>query len=283
MVVFLGLGCVGKLFTFLKLKMKRTLQIILILIPWFLNAQLPDNFFNEFLLDDELQSENKIDKYYNLNFASIWTKKNDEEVYGIIGEEHQRLRIKFLSIFKNPFNETEYIVYGKSMVKETICEFSGVIKLLEIKEVKELHFGVDAAYKDSSIVTQGILKAKFEFLEFKPQSHSGKFTGYLLTKWYLTKTNQPFYDDIQSISDGYMNNAFIGYWTQFDHDKSKVCNWADFRVPLANKDFDIGAGEFSVSKKYWNNGWMDIALKQNTTNLSIKSNKTPKKTKEWWK
>ena len=32
--------------------------------------------------------------------------------------------------------------------------------------------------------------------------------------------------------------------------KEKICNWADYRVPITNRDFDIGAGEFSPSEKY---------------------------------
>ena len=38
-------------------------------------------------------------------------------------------------------------------------------------------------------------------------------------------------------------------------EKEKICNWADYRVPNANKDFDVGVGEFGVSEKYLSKGW----------------------------
>lgn len=65
-------------------------------------------------------------------------------------------------------------------------------------------------------------------------------------------------------------------------EKKKFCNWADYRVPIANRDFDIGAGEFSVSEKYWNKGWLDIALKNKSPNLAIKDSEKAEKQKEWW-
>lgn len=62
----------------------------------------------------------------------------------------------------------------------------------------------------------------------------------------------------------------------------KKINWADFRFPIANRDFDIGAGEFSVIEKYWNKGWLDIALKSQVPNGAIVREKSDEKTKEWW-
>ena len=83
----------------------------------------------------------------------------------------------------------------------------------------------------------------------------------LYTKWYLNSKNQIEYDSIEFFSDGYFNNAFVGIWGSYSNGNSKICNWDDYRVPNANKDFDIGVGEFNVSEKYWNKGWLDIAQK----------------------
>jgi len=79
-----------------------------------------------------------------------------------------------------------------------------------------------------------------------------------------------------------MNNAFVGVWKSYSTSKEKDCNWADYRVPIANRDFDIGAGEFSVSEKYWNKGWLDIALKNKSPNLAIKQSEKAENQKEWW-
>ena len=90
------------------------------------------------------------------------------------------------------------------------------------------------------------------------------------------------YDDIQNISDGYTNNAFIGTWKSYSKGNKKTCNWADWRVPNSNQDFDNGAGEFRVSEKDWNKGWMDIALKYQMPNEAIVQENSNEKVKEWW-
>ncbi len=264
-----------------KLKMKKLL-LILFLLQNISFAQTNEKFFNDFLLEDQLSHSNELDKFKDYDFSGIWTKTKNDLVYGIIGTEHQRIRIKLISIHQNPDKPEEYLVTGKSNVKETICDFKGVIRITEIKEVKELHYGVDNEYENREIKTQGIITAQYEFEENRKQIHSGIFTGELYSKWYLDSKNQMRYDNIQSISDSYTNNAFIGIWKSYETGKEKICNWADYRVPLANRDFDIGAGEFSVSQKYWNKGWLDIALTNKVPNEAVKTSKSSSKRKEWW-
>ena len=226
------------------------------------------------------QSRNR---YLEYNFSALWTKTDNELVYGIIGDEHQRIRIKLISIKRNQENPKEYFVVGKSCVKETICDFEGIVRISEIKTVKNLHFGVDNEYEKKGIKSQGILIATYEFKEDKEQAHSGIFSGQLYSKWYLDSRNEIKYDDIQSISDGYLNNAFLGIWKSYSTSREKICRWADYRVPYANQDFDVGAGEFSVSEKYWDKGWLDIALKNQMPNGAIKRNENPNKNdKKWW-
>ena len=234
------------------------------------------------MLESELKAENVLDNYNQFDFSKIWSKTENDNVYGIIGEEHQRIQIKLISIKKNPNNPNEYFVFGKSNVKGTICDFNGIITLTEIKEVKELHFGVDDEYADKKIKSQGILIADYEFKENNKQKNSGIYNGKFYSKWYLNSKNQIKYDDIEWYSDSYTNNAFVGIWESYSSGKEKICNWADYRVPQANKDFDIGAGEFSVSEKYWDKGWLDIALKNQAPNKAIIRNKGKEKIKKWW-
>jgi hypothetical protein len=263
------------------LKMKRTI-IILLFLTNVSFAQSSEKFLIDFMLGSELQTENVIDKYTQFDFSNVWLKVENSDVYGIIGEDHQRIRIKLLTIKKKPGNHVEYLVVGKSNVKETICDFQGTISLVEIYEVKELHYGVDDEFADKGIISQGVLIANYQFKENKEQNHSGTFKGKLYTKWYLNSKNQIEYDNIEFISDGYFNNAFVGFWESYSTDKKKVCNWGDYRVPKANKDFDIGVGEFNVSEKYWEKGWMDIALTNQIPNNAIKRNKDRGKKKDWW-
>ncbi|WP_432411175.1 hypothetical protein [Rasiella sp. SM2506] len=245
-------------------------------------AQSDKQFLSDFLLEDELKSGNQHQELKQYDFSNIWKNTPNEIIYGIIGEDHQRIRVKLLSINKSFDNPNVYDVYGKSMVKGTVCDFFGTITIKKIKEVTELHFGVDNEYKNKGIKKQGIIIAEYSFNEDAQQKHSGIFKGKLFSKWYLNKKDEMEYDDIQSISDSYKNNAFIGIWKSYSTGKEKICNWADWRVPNANQDFDIGAGEFSVSEKYWNKGWMDIALKNQVPNGAIVREKSNKKTKEWW-
>jgi hypothetical protein len=162
-------------------------------------------------------------------------------------------------------NPYEYLVYGKSSVKSSVCDFIGKITIIKIQEFKNQNFGIDDEYKNSGIKSQGLLTAKYELFENKEQNHSGQFQGTLQTKWYLDKENLIKYNDINLNSDDYFNNAFVGTWKMYKSKIEKICNWGDYRVPYTKCDFDIGAGELSISEKYSKNGWL------------IKS------IKEWWK
>lgn len=258
--------------------------IILLFISNISIGQTLDRIKENFDLEIDYQSENVLEKYksFDYDFSNIWSVTENQNVYGIIGDEHQRISIKLISIFRIANSPFLYNVYGKSKVKENICEFYGNIVIKEIREIKELHFGVDDEYADEGIKNQGILVADYEFYESKEQKHSGIFKGTLYAKWYLNSKNQIVYDNIEFISDSYLNNAFVGVWQSYSTGKEKNCNWADYRVPIANRDFDIGAGEFSVSEKYWNKGWLDIALKNQVPNGAIVREKSKKETKEWW-
>jgi hypothetical protein len=146
-------------------------------------------------------------------------------------------------------------VKGKSLRNNLVRDFSGTIKLFQINTFKKHHLGVDNIYADSNILAQGVLIAKYRIEESKKQPEGGRFEGTLYTKWYLDSSNKIQYDQIQSVADNYMNNAFIGNWISYKTRQTLSCNWGDFRVPLANQDFDVGAAEFSPSNKYLDKGW----------------------------
>lgn len=258
--------------------MKRLLYILIFLANISL-AQTNEKFLNDFLLEDELNNENLINNYNRFDYSILWTQTENYKIFGIIGEDQQRIKIKLISIVKNSTNPNEYFVLGKSNVKGVICDFNGTIILKEIKESKNFHFGVDDEYKGKGIKSQGILIAVYDFKESPNQEHSGIFKGQLYFKWYVNSDNQIKYDDIQSFADGYMNNAFIGIWKEYLTEKEKICNWADYRVPIANKDFDVGAGEFSPSEKYYDKGW---AIYQKAWLYGDKSAQSEEH-KEWWK
>ena len=249
--------------------MKRII-IILLFLSNISFGQTLNRIEQNFNIETNYKSDNIIENYksFDFDFSNVWSNTENQNVLGIIGNDHQRIQIKLISVFRISNSPFLYNVYGKSKVKNTICEFYGNIVLKEIREVKELHFGVDDEYANKGIKTQGILIADYEFYENKEQKHSGVFKGKLYSKWYLNSGNQIEYDNIEFISDGYTNNAFVGIWKSYLTEKEKTCNWADYRVPITNRDFDIGAGEFSPSKKYFDKGWAEYE---------------PMKKDEWWK
>ena len=255
--------------------------IISLLLANFSFGQTINTIEENFSTEIDYKADNVVSEFksFDFNFSSVWTNTENHKIFGIIGDEHQRIRIKLISVFRISSNPLLYNVYGKSKVKNTICEFYGSIRINQIKEVKELHFGVDDMYADKGIKKQGILIAEYEFYENKEQKHSGIFKGKLHTKWYLNANNEIEYDNILSFADGYINNAFVGIWKSYSSGKEKLCNWADYRVPNANRDFDIGAGEFGVSKKYLDKGW------ENYQKAWLYGDKTAKteELKEWWK
>lgn len=257
----------------------KQLTFLLLLLSGFVSAQSDKNFLKEFLNENELKSENLLAKYNQFDFSGIFTQTENYQVFGIIGKEHQRIKVKLVSVGKNSAKPNEYNVSGKSNVKGNICNFSGTITLKEIKETKTFHFGVDDEFKEKGIKSQGIMSAEYEFHENQNQKHTGIFKGKLYSKWYLTADNQIKYDDIESMSDGYMNNAFIGTWKGYSNGKKRICNWGDFRVPNANEDFDIGAGEFCPDKKYDGFGWTNFRKAWIDGDEQAKAEELM----EWWK
>jgi len=234
--------------------MKNTLLLICIFISFNLFSQ--KNFCRvEVLPVEEIFQENEINKYLKYDFSNLWNTTDNNLIYGIIGDNYERIQIKFTSIKRNKNKTNEYWVSGKSRVKSNICDFKGKITILAINEVKQQRFGVDDEYKDKGIKKQGLLTAIYEFDEDSSQKGSGKFSGRLQSIWYLDKDNLMQYNDIEIDSDGYFNNAFTGAWKSNNSGKEKVCNWGDYRVPNVNCDFDIGSAELSVSEKYQKNGW----------------------------
>jgi hypothetical protein len=257
-------------------------KILLLSIFLSINSFSQNLCKTDILNGEELIENNKIDIFLKYDFSELWLKTENNLVYGILGDDYQRILIKFLTIEKNINNQNEYLVYGKSSVKENVCEFVGKITILKIQESKREHFGVDDEFKNSGMKSQGLLTAKYEFFENKLQSHSGYFTGNLETKWFLDKDNKMQYDNVNIHSDGYFNNAFVGTWKMYNSKLEKKCNWGDYRVPSIDCGFDIGVGEFNVAEKYHKKGWIDIALKGKTYSMDINESKSTEVTKSWW-
>ncbi|MFB9080532.1 hypothetical protein ACFFLS_20575 [Flavobacterium procerum] len=210
----------------------------------------------QMLPKEDLFSKNELSNYSRYDFSNLWNQTENDLVFGIIGDNYERILIKFFSIKKSKEKSNEYLVSGKTKVKSNICSFKGKITIKRINELKQPKFGVDDEYKNAGIKKQGLLTAVYEFVEDEKQNGSGKFSGKLESIWYLDKNDLIQYNNIEIDSDKYFNNAFVGIWKSNTTGREKICNWGDYRVPNVNCYFDIGAAEISVSEKYQKNGWL---------------------------
>ncbi|MDR1761414.1 MAG: hypothetical protein LBR55_03085 [Bacteroidales bacterium] len=197
------------------------------------------------------------------------------EILGFIGDDYQRLHIHFISIIQNQSNPYEYFAYGKTKVKNNVCEFQGIIK------IKEAKMYVKGDYSEKYL--QGYTICEVVLYEDQKQSSTGFIGGQLKSNFCIDTEGNFQYDAIMSVADGFCNNQFVGTWTSYKTGKSKTCNWGDGRIPKS-ENLDSGAGEFIVSEKYVKNGWENYKLAWQTypeTQEVIKARQ--KENEKWWK
>jgi hypothetical protein len=188
------------------------------------------------------------------DFSYLFTQTDNSIIYGFIGDNYQRIRIKFISVSKDTSSPGIYIVYGKSMVKNNIDEFHGTIKISNIRKSNITEHGCEDEYKYKGFKGQFVILGDYILSENEKQKYSGVFKGTFRTDFFLDKNNKIRYDDIEYCSDSYTNNQFVGQWNAYKGNVVKRCIWGDFRIPNSG-DLDIGAGEFSPDEKYLKYGW----------------------------
>lgn len=201
-------------------------------------------------------------------------KVKRSEILGFIGEEYQRFFIHFISVIQNPTNPYEYLVFGKTKVKETIRDFQGTITIQQAR-----------IYKESELegYQQGFAICDVVFYEDKKQSSTGLNQGTLTSNFIIDNKGKFRYDALMFVADGFSNNEFVGNWTSYKTNNSKKCNWGDYRIPECG-DLDIGAAEFSVDDKYLKNGWENYRQAFTSSPESSDAIKARQKEDEqWWK
>ncbi|MCB0765888.1 MAG: hypothetical protein KDB95_01630 [Flavobacteriales bacterium] len=211
-------------------------------------------FVHEVLQKGDILPTELKDSLIDKDFSVLWTKAPNWLVYGFIGNDYQRLRMKLLSVIMDPDNPNRYHVYGKDKVKNNICEFQGEFEITNIRRYNDIDFGLDEIYRDSSIHGRFLVCGTYRLLEDPIQRFSGTFTGSFASYFYIDRNGKVRYDDIEDVADGYTNNQFVGTWQPYHDGPTKRCNWGDFRIPNG-RDMDIGAGCFSPADEYLANGW----------------------------
>jgi hypothetical protein len=197
------------------------------------------------------------EQFIKYDFSFLFTHTKNSLIYGFIGDNYQRIKVKFINVKKDTLMPDTYNVYGKSMVKNNIDQFIGTIKILNIRKLKNISYGVDNEYKNKGIKGEFIIIGSYNLAEDKKQKHAGLFNGICKSDFYLKTNNRIYYDDLELNADGYTNNQFVGEWAPYNDDLKKKCNWGDFRIPNSG-DLDIGAGEFSPNNKYLKYGWQSV-------------------------
>ena len=237
--------------------------------------------------DDSVIEKNQISEYLKYNFSELWTHTESANIYGIMGGNHQRMRIKFLKVEKSKENPDEYFVYGKSKVKNKVRNFKGKITIEKIQKLQLPQanwINIDTLYAHYNIKVECLLTAKYEFYEDKRRKNAGVFSGELLSRFLLDKKDLVRYNEWNT-TDWYYNNAFAGTWKGYNSNVSEICNWGDYRVPSTNCDFDNGEGGFYPNDKYLKYGWR--SLRKCYTRYSKKNGENcracKKEREKWWK
>lgn len=241
-------------------------------------------FVLETLNQPDIGKEELLTKFGIYDYSSLWIE-NDNNILGFIGENYQRIKIKYLSIIKNNGRTNHYYVYGKSKVKSNICQFQGEIEIVNIRKInnEEESILLEEAKKQKDeeaikrlSVQKFILLGKYVFYEDSKQKGAGIFQGNFRSDFYIDG-NIITYNDLNKQSDSFSNNQFVGTWTSYMNSIVKRCNWGEFRIPYSG-DLDIGVGDFSPNKKYIKNGWEGYykAYIQNDVNIQNEEEQA------WW-
>jgi len=205
----------------------------------------------------ELGKENLKNDFLKYDFSKLLVPR--QEFLGYIGSDYRRLKIFFSSMVKDSSKGDTYKIKGISLVENNKCDFSGTIKITQVRVYKTMHFGLDNKYGNRGLKSQGVLIGDYEFKENPNQNHSGIFKGIMILNWYLDNFGILHYDNIRWYSDNYKNNQYIGTWSEYNSKSYKVCNWGEKRIPFSG-DLDIGAAEFSPNSKYYDKGWEDLKI-----------------------
>jgi hypothetical protein len=167
---------------------------------------------------------------------------------GYIGDNYQRIHVRFISVIQNPENKLEYFIYGKTKVRENICDFQGIITITKAEKYLE---------SDLDYIDQGFISGKYKFFEDSKQSGTGTFSGEFRTDFYIDENDKLNYDALAFAAAGFMNNQFEGIWTSYLTGAQRKCNWGDYRIPDSGA-LDIGASELMIDEKYWQYGWQSF-------------------------
>jgi hypothetical protein len=198
----------------------------------------------------DLTPENLKKEYLKHNFSTLFIP--GDQFIGFIGTDYERIKVVFTEVSKSDLDPGLYHITGVSVVKDNKCDFKGIIRISEVRELRRLQPDVNTGFQK-----EGLLIGDYEFREDSSQRHVGIFSGMLTLYWNMDKHDILHIDEFEKdVSDSYCNNLYAGTWKEYGKNESTVCNWGMYRIPFSG-DLDVGAGEFSPNPNYFEKGWKD--------------------------
>lgn len=223
-------------------------------------------------------SINIINQFSEVDLSSLF-KNNYGSYDGVIGAKHQRIRIYFDSIIKSDDDEFTYIVFGRTKVKENVCDFKGVIVFYYANK--------DASFKKENEINEidGTLKANYIFRENPNQKHTGLFKGKLISYWTIKDGNVILgTGEYTSIDYGF---AFEGSWQGYKSENITKCCWSNYRIPCTPDDFNVSDGPDVIPNiKYKDAGWGHLNIIYSSDPESeefMNASEAEKKESNWWR
>jgi hypothetical protein len=189
----------------------------------------------------------------NTDIGFLWSgSQSQDNRLGFIGDDYQRLQIRFMSVIQNFDNPYEYFLYGKSRVEENICEFQGSLIIRETGVIEDEEF---------TNVTRAYLAGDYVLFEDQSCLHSGIFRGNFITTVYLDDEGTVYYDNLEKDERDYTNNEFFGQWEGYYPYEVMDANWGDYRIPYSTQ-LDMGLDAFKPSFNFLDQGWQEYLDEQ---------------------
>lgn len=180
------------------------------------------------------------------DYCQLWVGRTFQ---GTIGDDNQRIEIRFIQISKDSESHFKYHVKGKSRVMNNVCDFDGymiVDQIMLLNETKRDSYEPD--------LSEGIMYGRYYLNENPEQKHVGQFTGNFKSM-FDKSLNGPVLNNTWLGQEGF--NSFVGSWANYDHTKPKYCSWGLQIPPSKNEDLfkHYDNNFYLFNSKYLDNGW----------------------------
>lgn len=251
--------------------MKQLITLLLLaLLPFSLFSQSSLNP-SDFVIGGELTAGEKLGEWISKDYSRVFTYEAYNGRLGVIGNEFQRIKVRFISVIRDVDEPARYMVYGKTNVMGNVCDFQGYIQVKSIREVK-----MEEERGELPNAEHGLLICEYAFFENPSQKHVGIFRGEAFAQFFLDEQEIAQYDDSYMGADGFFNNQFVGTWGEYGETTTRICRWGDYRI-YQSGDLDGGAAEFAPVEKYHKFGWASYVKALNgDVKAQMEENKV------WW-